>query len=138
MNAAKFRFRQSAEFLRKNSKIYNMLIINILEFIKQRFSVGFIHFISKKVFNKAEKLFCTVGAICNLVEEFNGLVSTKGSASAGPLVFYRVLSCGLCDLSYFLMNTHNQKRKTQNVVLKTSQHCFKNNFIIKMILTFTS
>lgn len=40
-----------------------------------------------KVFNKRQKLFCTVAAICNLVQEFNGLVSTKGSASAGPLVF---------------------------------------------------
>lgn len=28
-----------------------------------------------------------MGAICNLVEEFNGLVSTEGSAFAGPLVF---------------------------------------------------
>lgn len=44
-------------------------------------------YLEKKVFNKAEKLFCTVAAICNLVQEFNGLVSTKGSASAGPLVF---------------------------------------------------
>ena len=31
-----------------------------------------------KVFNKRQKLFCTVAAICNLVQEFNGLVSNKG------------------------------------------------------------
>jgi len=30
-----------------------------------------------------------VGAICNLVSEFNGLVSTKGLVSTGPLVFKR-------------------------------------------------
>jgi hypothetical protein len=30
-----------------------------------------------------------VGAICNLVAEFNGLVSTKGLVSTGPLVFKR-------------------------------------------------
>ena len=58
-----------------------------LDINKQRFS-GYCNGKStKKVFNKREKLFCTVGAICNLVQEFNGLVSTKGSASAGPLVF---------------------------------------------------
>jgi|GEM_PF-2012125 len=44
----------------------------------------------------AENLFCTVATICNLVGEFNGLVSTKGSAKAGPLVFY--------DLPVFLVN----------------------------------
>ncbi|PWU03710.1 MAG: hypothetical protein C5B52_02900 [Bacteroidetes bacterium] len=27
-------------------------------------------------------------AICNLVQEFNGLVSTKGSAQVDPLTFY--------------------------------------------------
>lgn len=42
-------------------------------------------------------------SICNLVGEFNGLVSTEGSAFAGPLVFLEVqrryglwvLRCGL-------------------------------------------
>jgi hypothetical protein len=43
-----------------------------------------------KVLHKAKKIFCYVGSICNLVEEFNGLVSTKGLVSTGPLVFYRV------------------------------------------------
>ena len=87
MNAAKFRPRELAEFLRKNSKIYNMLITNNLDHIKRKFLEGLNRKSVKKVFNMPEKLFCTVGAICNLVEEFNGLVSTKGSASAGPLVF---------------------------------------------------
>lgn len=82
-----FLLSELEEFLRKNSKNYNTLIINILDDIKRKFLEGLDRKSVKKVFNKPEKLFCTVGAICNLVEEFNGLVSTKGSASAGPLVF---------------------------------------------------
>ncbi len=40
-----------------------------------------------EVLHKGQKLFCHVAVISNLVQEFNGLVSTEGPAQAGPLDF---------------------------------------------------
>jgi hypothetical protein len=37
-----------------------------------------------KVIHTAKNLFCYVVSICNLVQEFNGLVSIKGPAKVGP------------------------------------------------------
>jgi hypothetical protein len=37
-----------------------------------------------EVINKAKKLFCNVGHICNLAIEFNGLVSKRVSRQIGP------------------------------------------------------
>jgi len=39
----------------------------------------------------AKKLFCNVVSICNLVAEFNGLVSIKGPAKVGPFTFYTIM-----------------------------------------------
>ena len=58
-------------------------------------------------------------SICNLVEEFNGLVSTEGSAFAGPLVFLTVNSERL---------TVNQLRRMslkQTITVLSSLHSFK-------------
>ena len=44
-----------------------------------------------KVIHTAKKLFCYVGSICNLVQEFNGLVSIKGPAKVGPFTFKKNL-----------------------------------------------
>ncbi len=44
-------------------------------------------FQGSKVIHTAKKLFCYVGSICNLVQEFNGLVSIKGPAKVGPFTF---------------------------------------------------
>ncbi len=41
-----------------------------------------------KVIHTSKKLFCNVVSICNLVQEFNGLVSIKGPAQVGPFTFY--------------------------------------------------
>ncbi len=50
-----------------------------------------------------------MGSVCNLVGEFNGLVSTEGSAFAGPLVFYKLLYhffvfC-VCSIDYLKQHT---------------------------------
>jgi hypothetical protein len=37
-----------------------------------------------KVIHTRKNLFCYVVSICNLVQEFNGLVSIKGPAQVGP------------------------------------------------------
>jgi hypothetical protein len=41
----------------------------------------------RKVIHTSKKLFCNVVSICNLVQEFNGLVSIKGPAKVGPFTF---------------------------------------------------
>ncbi len=40
-----------------------------------------------KVFNNPKNLFCYVAHYCNLVAEFNGLVSKKGSVINRPFLF---------------------------------------------------
>ena len=50
-------------------------------------SVVFISWKAFKVIHTAKKLFCNVTLICNLVQEFNGLVS-KGLASKLALLLF--------------------------------------------------
>ena len=40
-----------------------------------------------KVIHTAKNLFCYVALICNLVQEFNGLVSNGAGDFAGPFTF---------------------------------------------------
>jgi len=60
-----------------------------------------------------------VGSICNLVGEFNGLVSTEGSAFAGPLVFLTVNSLQLT------VNQHRLLRLKQTTTVLSSPEFFK-------------
>ena len=44
---------------------------------------------ASEVMHKNKNLFCHVATISNLVQEFNGLVSTEGPTQVGPLALYR-------------------------------------------------
>jgi hypothetical protein len=49
--------------------------------IDKSYNIDYLRFMSSndEDWQKTNKnLFCTVGSICNLVQEFNGLVSNKG------------------------------------------------------------
>ncbi len=45
-----------------------------------------------KVIHSPENLFCNVGHICNLVQEFNGLVSKGVNRKIGPFYILRKTS----------------------------------------------
>ena len=45
----------------------------------------------QKVFNNTKNLFCYVAHYCNLVAEFNGLVSKKGRYSTGLFLLVFIL-----------------------------------------------
>ena len=45
-----------------------------------------------KVIHSSKKLFCYVGQICNLVQEFNGLVSKRVDRKISPFYFIKITS----------------------------------------------
>ena len=69
-----------------------------------------------------------MGSICNLVGEFNGLVSTEGSAFAGPLVFLTVNCLPLTDNSQL----------TLQMEIKTINNRFITFRFFQIIPTFTA
>jgi len=45
-----------------------------------------------KVIHSSKNLFCNVGHICNLVQEFNGLVSKRVDRKVSPFYFIKIAS----------------------------------------------
>lgn len=50
------------------------------------------------IIHRRKKLFCKVTHICNLVQEFNGLVSKRVNRRIGPFYFYKLLKFPYQDL----------------------------------------
>jgi hypothetical protein len=46
----------------------------------------------RKVIHSGKNLFCNVGHICNLVQEFNGLVSKRVDRKVSPFYFIKIAS----------------------------------------------
>jgi hypothetical protein len=44
-----------------------------------------------KVIHSSKNLFCNVGHICNLVQEFNGLVSKRVDRKVSPFYFIKII-----------------------------------------------
>ena len=64
-----------------------------------------------KVMHTAKKLFCNVVSICNLVAEFNGLVSIKGPAKVGPFTF-------IARCNFYSVDVKKELQKFFNVQVK--------------------
>jgi len=55
----------------------------------------------RKVIHSGKNLFCNVGHICNLVQEFNGLVSKRVDRKVSPFYFIKIIFFYYFIFSFF-------------------------------------
>jgi len=63
--------------------------------------------LSVKVIHSFKKLFCNVGHICNLVQEFNGLVSKRVDRKISPFYFKKP---GVLPAVFFFLSPTNKRQ----------------------------
>jgi hypothetical protein len=59
-----------------------------MTYFERRDATNFWQIIAVKVIHSSKKLFCNVAQICNLVQEFNGLVSKRVDRKISPFYLY--------------------------------------------------
>lgn len=67
---------------------------------------GDFDFLGLKVINSSKNLFCYLAQICNLVPEFNGLVSKRVGRKIGPFFFSKIFSLFHPFLSFLSFRNH--------------------------------